>query len=97
MNHVFEETVKLLLFSDLQSRSLLDRPVEVTCESPPSLRGRPVWNVTVCATPPPPGPSVTQTIQPKPTDIRPPSSGTCSSSLGVSALIFEILHSCRQD
>ncbi|XP_035513875.1 uncharacterized protein LOC118325348 isoform X1 [Morone saxatilis] len=45
---------------DLQSRSLLDRQTEVTCESPPSLRGRPVWNVSVC---------VTSVTPPKPTDL----------------------------
>ncbi|XP_036954975.1 SLIT and NTRK-like protein 3 isoform X3 [Acanthopagrus latus] len=72
-----EEFVDFL--KDLQSRNLLDRAVEVTCKSPPSLTGRPVWNVSVCATPPPPGPSsVTQTNQPKPTDTRPPSSETTS-------------------
>ncbi|XP_051278744.1 uncharacterized protein LOC127376143 [Dicentrarchus labrax] len=64
---------------DLQSRSLLDRQTEVTCESPPSLRGRPVWNVSVCVTSPPPRHVATTTppsgltseaessIQPKPT------------------------------
>ncbi|XP_035808374.1 leucine-rich repeat-containing protein 24-like [Amphiprion ocellaris] len=35
---------------DLQSRSLLDRQMDVTCETPPSLKGRPVWNVSVCMT-----------------------------------------------
>ncbi|XP_078105997.1 uncharacterized protein LOC144517749 [Sander vitreus] len=56
---------------DLQSRSLLDRQMEVTCESPPSLRGRPVWNVSLCVTSPPPRPSsVTQSVHPKPTVIH---------------------------
>ncbi|XP_038559613.1 uncharacterized protein LOC119891805 [Micropterus salmoides] len=55
---------------DLRSRALLDRQMEVTCGSPPSLRGRPVWNVSVCVTSPPPRPpSVTQTVHPKPTGI----------------------------
>ncbi|XP_044053720.1 uncharacterized protein LOC122876886 isoform X2 [Siniperca chuatsi] len=55
---------------DLQSRSLLDRQMEVTCQSPPSLRGRPVWNVSVCVTSLPPSPtSVTQTVHPKPTTV----------------------------
>ncbi|XP_031705208.1 uncharacterized protein LOC116384542 isoform X2 [Anarrhichthys ocellatus] len=67
--------IKLLLFSDLRSRSLLDRQTEVTCASPPSLRGRPVWNVSVCVTSPPPKPpSVTQTAHRKPT------SETCATS-----------------
>ncbi|XP_063754123.1 uncharacterized protein LOC134874063 isoform X3 [Eleginops maclovinus] len=35
---------------DLQNRSLLDRQMDVTCESPPSLRGQRVWNVSVCVT-----------------------------------------------
>ncbi|XP_054467528.1 uncharacterized protein LOC129101656 [Anoplopoma fimbria] len=48
--------------------------MNVTCESPPSLRGRPVWNVSVCVTSPPPpppspSPSVTQTVHPKPTTV----------------------------
>ncbi|GLD73123.1 probable leucine-rich repeat receptor-like protein kinase At1g35710 [Lates japonicus] len=54
---------------ELQSRSLLDRQMEVTCESPPFLRGRLVWNVSVCTTSPTPGPpSVLQSGQSKPTD-----------------------------
>ncbi|XP_035513876.1 SLIT and NTRK-like protein 6 isoform X2 [Morone saxatilis] len=59
---------------DLQSRSLLDRQTEVTCESPPSLRGRPVWNVSVC---------VTSVTPPKPTDLptaAPASTETCVTS-----------------
>ncbi|XP_059192650.1 leucine-rich repeat-containing protein 70-like [Centropristis striata] len=52
---------------DLQSRSLLDKPMEVTCDTPPSLRGRPAWNVSVCVTSPPPTrPPGTQTNRPKP-------------------------------
>ncbi|XP_049434064.1 uncharacterized protein LOC125889875 isoform X5 [Epinephelus fuscoguttatus] len=55
---------------DLQSRSLLDRQMEVTCESPLSLRDQPVWNVSVCVTSPPPRPpSVTHTTHTKPTGI----------------------------
>ncbi|XP_049907959.1 uncharacterized protein LOC126394871 isoform X3 [Epinephelus moara] len=55
---------------DLQSRSLLDRQMEVTCESPLSLRGQPVWNVSVCVTSPPPRPpSVTHTTHTKPSGI----------------------------
>ncbi|XP_037633938.1 uncharacterized protein LOC119493030 [Sebastes umbrosus] len=55
---------------DLQSISLLDRQMETTCESPPSLRGLPVWNVSVCVTSlPSRPPSGTQTVRPKPTDI----------------------------
>ncbi|XP_068460730.1 uncharacterized protein [Clinocottus analis] len=53
---------------DLQSRSLLDRPLEVTCDSPPSLRGQPVWNVSSCVASPPPRPS-SVSVHPKPTDI----------------------------
>ncbi|XP_028434793.1 uncharacterized protein LOC114556133 [Perca flavescens] len=46
--------------------------MEVTCESPPSLRGRPVWNVSLCVTSPPPRPSsVTQSVHTKPTVILP--------------------------
>ncbi|XP_039658983.1 uncharacterized protein LOC120560482 isoform X2 [Perca fluviatilis] len=55
---------------DLQNRSLLDRPMAATCESPPSLRGRPVWNVSLCVTSPPPRlSSVTQSVHTKPTVI----------------------------
>ncbi|XP_034728176.1 leucine-rich repeat-containing protein 24-like [Etheostoma cragini] len=55
---------------DLLSRSLLDRQMEVTCASPPSLRGQPAWNVSVCVTPLPPRPSsVTPSVHPKPTSI----------------------------
>ncbi|XP_026176471.1 uncharacterized protein LOC113138349 isoform X3 [Mastacembelus armatus] len=52
---------------DLWSRFVLDRETEVTCENPPSLRGRPVWNVTVCVTPPTPRPP-SGTLHPNPTD-----------------------------
>nr|XP_046241454.1 uncharacterized protein LOC124057357 isoform X2 [Scatophagus argus] len=55
------------LLKDLQSKSRLDRQVEVTCDSPPSLRGRPVWNVSVCVSSPP---SVTQTVSPKPAAVH---------------------------
>ncbi|XP_040010566.1 uncharacterized protein LOC120804907 [Xiphias gladius] len=50
---------------DLQSRSLLDRQMEVTCESPPSLRGRRVWDVSVCAASPAPG---SPSVHPTPAD-----------------------------
>ncbi|XP_026198623.1 uncharacterized protein LOC113150367 [Anabas testudineus] len=54
---------------DLWSRSLLDRQITVTCDSPLPLRGQPVWNVSVCETAPlPTPPSVTQTVHPKPTE-----------------------------
>ncbi|XP_047447567.1 uncharacterized protein LOC125012018 [Mugil cephalus] len=36
---------------DLHRRSLLDGDMDVTCETPPSLRGQRVWDVSVC----PPG------------------------------------------
>ncbi|XP_010787846.1 uncharacterized protein isoform X4 [Notothenia coriiceps] len=50
---------------DLQNRSLLDRQMDVTCESPPSLRGQRVWNVSVCVMPPPPPTApVTPTFKP---------------------------------
>ncbi|XP_067472426.1 phospholipase A2 inhibitor beta-like [Thunnus thynnus] len=63
-----EEFVDFL--KDLQSRSLLKEEMKVTCESPPSLKSRPVWNVSVCVTSPPPGPSAgTKT---SPTDVPAP-------------------------
>ncbi|XP_062237471.1 uncharacterized protein LOC133938423 [Platichthys flesus] len=45
----------VVLLTGLQSRSQLDRPTEVTCETPPALRGQPAWNVTVCMVSPAPG------------------------------------------
>ncbi|KAM7019116.1 uncharacterized protein LKV04_009710 [Tautogolabrus adspersus] len=66
---------------DLQSKVLLDKPLEVTCESPASLMGQPVWNVSVCETSPPSrSPSVTHTFEPKTNDARPTSTGTCTTS-----------------
>ncbi|XP_034397375.1 uncharacterized protein LOC117736269 isoform X2 [Cyclopterus lumpus] len=70
---------------DLMSRSLLDRPDQVTCESPPSLRGRPVWNVSLCVMSPPP-PAVP--VHPKPTGILtsakvPPSRPTSETKTSV--------------
>ncbi|XP_056231790.1 phospholipase A2 inhibitor beta-like [Seriola aureovittata] len=74
----------VVFLKDLQSRSLLDRQTAVTCESPPSLRGRPVWDVSVCVTSPTPGPpSASPTVQLRPTDALttvPASSGTSGSS-----------------
>ncbi|XP_074495153.1 uncharacterized protein LOC141769702 isoform X2 [Sebastes fasciatus] len=68
--------------NDLRSRSLLDRQMETTCESPPSLRGLPVWNVSVCVTSlPSRPPSGTQTVRPKPTDIL--TAGPASTSAKV--------------
>lgn len=61
--------LKLLLPSALQSRSQLENEMDVTCESPPSLRGRLVWNVTVCVT----SPSITPSVGPS-------STGTAVSS-----------------
>ncbi|XP_040928103.1 SLIT and NTRK-like protein 5 isoform X2 [Betta splendens] len=43
-----EDSVAFL--TELWSRSLLDAQMEVTCESPPPLRGKPVWSVSVCGT-----------------------------------------------
>nr|XP_019954643.1 PREDICTED: cell wall protein DAN4-like isoform X1 [Paralichthys olivaceus] len=64
----------VVLLKDLQSRSQLDRHMEVTCQTPPALRGQPVWNVTVCMTSPEPGStSESQSVHTKPTD-RPTSS-----------------------
>ncbi|KAI9540309.1 hypothetical protein NQZ68_042119 [Dissostichus eleginoides] len=63
---------------DLQNRSLLDRPMDVTCESPPSLRGQRVWNVSVCVTPPPPPPTSAVTPTFKPSTIL--TSGPTSTS-----------------
>ncbi|XP_071340248.1 leucine-rich repeat-containing protein 24 [Trachinotus anak] len=89
------EAEDLVVFlKDLQSRSLLDRPAEVTCESPPSLRGRPVWGASVCVTSPAPGPpSVSQTVPPRPTDAVttvPVSSGTSGSSQLFFRAVLEI-------
>ncbi|KAM3611826.1 uncharacterized protein V6R79_024616 [Siganus canaliculatus] len=47
---------------DLQGKSLLEEPAEVKCESPVSLRGRPVWNVSACETAP-------GSAQPEPTGV----------------------------
>uniref|UniRef100_A0AAZ1XHV5 LRRCT domain-containing protein n=1 Tax=Oreochromis aureus TaxID=47969 RepID=A0AAZ1XHV5_OREAU len=47
----------------LQSRSQLENEMDVTCESPPSLRGQLVWNVSVCAT----SPSITSSVGPSST------------------------------
>ncbi|XP_074495155.1 uncharacterized protein LOC141769702 isoform X4 [Sebastes fasciatus] len=70
--------------NDLRSRSLLDRQMETTCESPPSLRGLPVWNVSVCVTSlPSRPPSGTQTVRPKPTDIL--TAGPASTSANVTS------------
>ncbi|XP_041854686.1 leucine-rich repeat-containing protein 24-like [Melanotaenia boesemani] len=38
---------------ELKSRSQLERPMDVTCETPPPLKGQPVWNVSVCPVLPP--------------------------------------------
>ncbi|KAJ4942578.1 hypothetical protein JOQ06_012432 [Pogonophryne albipinna] len=65
---------------DLQNRSLLDRPMDVTCESPPSLRGQRVWNVSVCVMPPPP-PTAPVTPTFKPSTIL--TSGPTSTSANV--------------
>ncbi|XP_010787847.1 uncharacterized protein isoform X5 [Notothenia coriiceps] len=65
---------------DLQNRSLLDRQMDVTCESPPSLRGQRVWNVSVCVMPPPPPTApVTPTFKPSTilTSGHTSTSGTC--------------------
>ncbi|CAB1429474.1 unnamed protein product [Pleuronectes platessa] len=55
----------VVLLKGLQSRSQLDRPAEVTCETPPALRGQPAWNLTVCVASPAPG--STSESQPGPT------------------------------
>ncbi|XP_013132334.1 uncharacterized protein LOC102078663 isoform X5 [Oreochromis niloticus] len=47
----------------LQSRSQLENEMDVTCESPPSLRGQLVWNVSICAT----SPSITSSVGPSST------------------------------
>ncbi|KAF7661735.1 hypothetical protein LDENG_00255320 [Lucifuga dentata] len=54
---------------DLQNRSLLEREMEVTCDSPPSLSGVPVWNVSVCVTSSPsqPTPETQTSLPPEPT------------------------------
>ncbi|XP_051806923.1 uncharacterized protein LOC110957125 isoform X2 [Acanthochromis polyacanthus] len=64
---------------ELRSRSLLDRQMDVTCETPPSLKGRPVWNVSVCTTSSPESPR----SDPGPTDApvtRPASTVPAASS-----------------
>ncbi|XP_034452196.1 uncharacterized protein LOC117768152 [Hippoglossus hippoglossus] len=59
----------VVLLKGLQSRSQLGRHTEVTCETPPALRGQPAWNVTVCMTSPAPGStSESQSGHTKPTD-----------------------------
>uniref|UniRef100_A0A3Q1FSV8 Uncharacterized LOC110957125 n=1 Tax=Acanthochromis polyacanthus TaxID=80966 RepID=A0A3Q1FSV8_9TELE len=65
---------------ELRSRSLLDRQMDVTCETPPSLKGRPVWNVSVCTTSSPesprsdPGPTDAPVTRPASTVVTTPSS-----------------------
>uniref|UniRef100_A0AAV2MR89 Calmodulin-regulated spectrin-associated protein 1 n=1 Tax=Knipowitschia caucasica TaxID=637954 RepID=A0AAV2MR89_KNICA len=49
---------------DLRNRSLLLHPEDVTCASPPSLRGKPVWNVSECSTPYPVPTSLSTTEDP---------------------------------
>ncbi|XP_042276476.1 uncharacterized protein LOC121903475 isoform X3 [Thunnus maccoyii] len=70
-----EEFVDFL--KDLRSRSLLEEEMKVTCESPPSLKGRPVWNVLVCVTSPPPGPSAATSM----TSPSSPSSSVTETSI----------------
>ncbi|XP_044186012.1 uncharacterized protein LOC122966053 isoform X3 [Thunnus albacares] len=70
-----EEFVDFL--KDLGSRSLLEEEMKVTCESPPSLKGRPVWNVLVCVTSPPPGPSAATSM----TSPSSPSSSVTETSI----------------
>ncbi|KAM9744596.1 uncharacterized protein ACNS7B_011742 [Menidia menidia] len=41
---------------ELKSRSQLDRAMAVTCETPPALKGQPVWSVSACPGSPTPAP-----------------------------------------
>ena len=73
---VFKSRMNVLLLSGLQSRAQLDRHLEVTCQTPPALRGQPAWNVTVCAASPEPGSeSESQSAHTEPTE-GPRASGT---------------------
>uniref|UniRef100_A0A3P9JRV7 LRRCT domain-containing protein n=1 Tax=Oryzias latipes TaxID=8090 RepID=A0A3P9JRV7_ORYLA len=46
---------------DLQNRSVLVQPTQVTCETPPTLKGQPLFNVTVCPSTTEPATVITST------------------------------------
>uniref|UniRef100_A0A1A8FZH7 LRRCT domain-containing protein n=1 Tax=Nothobranchius korthausae TaxID=1143690 RepID=A0A1A8FZH7_9TELE len=58
----------------MKDRNLLNDSLNVTCESPPSLKGRPVWDVSACPTAPPdPSAPAPSKEPPTPTASLPPS------------------------
>ncbi|KAF7205606.1 uncharacterized protein [Nothobranchius furzeri] len=76
----------------MKDRNLLNDSLDVTCESPPSLKARPVWDVSVCPTAPskePPTPtakSVTSRPLQKETSVQsgsshPPTFSSVTSTL----------------